>query len=516
MKKTILLLASALVLWSCTEGGLPLVETDVNAIQVVMESDGTKTSVTDMGYFTWSTGDRIWLHTTSGSVEGVLSAGAGTVNATFTYGPYVGTMTGMGVYPYGSHAITEGQLTVNLPATYELGANTYNTNAAMCGEAENGILKFNHLAGVMKFTFNNAPAGTSQFKLTLDRKINGDFQADLTAIDPVISTEEATDDSQRTVIFNFNPLQEAKSLQLYIPLPIGTYNSLAIELSAGEERVWSYSNAVTNTINRKTLLLMPTITLGGTVNGDIEHGDVSGGDVEDGSDNSDNSGNAIDYVDEYGINHGHGVEIDAVVWAPVNCGYHATDYPWGKLYQWGRKYGQGYSHDYDATEPVVKDGNRVSATVGNDVANSNIFYKVQYYYDWVDPWDGTLWNLGTESEPVKTDYDPCPDGWRVPTYAELDMLYLNHSSWTNNDAFQSGYWFCGTSKYSEDTPRIFLAAAGNRANSDGFAHYRKFNGYYWSSDDGNGDSHCLNFSDSGIYIALGHRAYAYSVRCVQE
>ena len=40
-----------------------------------------------------------------------------------------------------------------------------------------------------------------------------------------------------------------------------------------------------------------------------------------------------DYIDEYGINQGAGVEIDGVVWAPVNCGYHATDYPYGKLYQ---------------------------------------------------------------------------------------------------------------------------------------------------------------------------------------
>ena len=50
-----------------------------------------------------------------------------------------------------------------------------------------------------------------------------------------------------------------------------------------------------------------------------------------------------DYIDEYGINHGPGVKIDGVVWAPVNCGYHATDFKYGKLYQWGRKYGQGYS-----------------------------------------------------------------------------------------------------------------------------------------------------------------------------
>ena len=40
-----------------------------------------------------------------------------------------------------------------------------------------------------------------------------------------------------------------------------------------------------------------------------------------------------DYIDEYGINHGPGVEIGGVVWAPVNCGYHETDFKYGKLYQ---------------------------------------------------------------------------------------------------------------------------------------------------------------------------------------
>ena len=61
-------------------------------------------------------------------------------------------------------------------------------------------------------------------------------------------------------------------------------------------------------------------------------------------DNSENvvRDNTVEYIDEYGINHGGGIMIDSIVWAPVNCGYHATDFPYGKLYQWGRYHGQGY------------------------------------------------------------------------------------------------------------------------------------------------------------------------------
>ena len=64
-----------------------------------------------------------------------------------------------------------------------------------------------------------------------------------------------------------------------------------------------------------------------------------------------------DYIDEYGVHHGQGIEIDGVVWAPVNCGYKAPTadskgFPYGKLYQGGRKYGHGYSLEYDQSEPI--------------------------------------------------------------------------------------------------------------------------------------------------------------------
>lgn len=49
----------------------------------------------------------------------------------------------------------------------------------------------------------------------------------------------------------------------------------------------------------------------------------------------------VNYVDEYGVNHGYGVEIGGIIWAPVNCGYHETDYKYGKLYQWGAQVRSG-------------------------------------------------------------------------------------------------------------------------------------------------------------------------------
>ena len=237
-----------------------------------------------------------------------------------------------------------------------------------------------------------------------------------------------------------------------------------------------------------------------------------------------------DYIDEYNENHGKGIVVGMTVWAPVNCGYHETDFKYGKLYQWGRKYGQGYSGSlYDAsykvigtysdTEvPTIEEGG-VSVITGNHKSKANIFYTgaSSYRYDWVDPQDGTLWNTGSESKPVKTEYDPCPAGWRVPTYAELNELCQNYSSWTSEEG-QPGYWFSGASSYTESVPQVFFPAAGYR-DYDGPAYNRGSNGYYWSSRPNSYYTDDLNFSSSSVNMGSYYcyfRADGLSVRCVQE
>lgn len=510
---------AGLLAGSCAVEEVPSAE---GSIVAVMENDDTRTTVTDQGRFAWSAGDQVWLQTTGGAVIGTLSSGAGTSSAEFTYGAYIGDMTGKAAYPYNSgHSVSGDELSFVLPASYDLGSNLSNTNAAMYGEIVGGTIRFNHLAGVMRFVLKNVPAGANRFQITLDKKINGAFTADLTADYPIIEASATTTASEKTVTLHFGALDETSDISLYIPLPVGTYNTLALGLYDDDEALWTYSNIVTNTISRKTLKLMPSVTLGGSVGGDIEGGDDNeGGNVSKG-----------DYIDEYGINHSQGVEIDGVIWAPVNCGYHATDFKYGKLYQWGRKYGQGYNgflYDVsgsevgtysDATVPTIEKG-RVSVITGNHKSKENIFYTgiSSYNYDWVDPQDGKLWNSGSESKPVKTEYDPCPDGWRVPTYAELRELCKNYSSWTSEEG-QPGYWFSGASSYTENVPQVFFPAAGNR-NYGGSAYSRGGRGSYWSSRPDDDYyyryAYSLYFHSSSVDMDYDGRAGGYSVRCVQE
>ena len=223
---------------------------------------------------------------------------------------------------------------------------------------------------------------------------------------------------------------------------------------------------------------------------------------------------SADYIDEYGVNHGKGTAIGMAIWAPVNCGYHKDDFKYGKLYQWGRKYGQGY--DGDATTPIIEEGG-ISAITGQHKSKSNVFFTStsELNYDWLYPQDSKLWNSGTDSNPVKTENDPCPEGWRVPTSAELAELNNNYSSWTTDDNGRSGKWLSGPNSYTASVPQVFFPAAGYRSLYGGNAYHRGYNGYYWSSRSFSDSADGLFFDSGSVFMHNG-RAHGCSVRCVQE
>lgn len=231
-----------------------------------------------------------------------------------------------------------------------------------------------------------------------------------------------------------------------------------------------------------------------------------------------------DYVDEYNINHGQGVEIDGVVWAPVNCGYHKEHYKYGKLYQWGRLFGQGYYNSYeesynDARAPWVIESKGEGSSVRHNIDYANVFFlsNSKYEYDYLYPHLDKSWNFGLETKPLKTPNDPCPDGWRVPTDTELDNLIRNYSDWTRNGG-QYGYWFSGSVPYSKDVNRVFLSAAGAHRFSAETASGRNDIGYYWSSSvmTHSYQAECLYFYDRDVSDTADARASGLSVRCVKE
>ena len=223
-----------------------------------------------------------------------------------------------------------------------------------------------------------------------------------------------------------------------------------------------------------------------------------------------------------GVDYGKGVKIGQTIWAPVNCGYEPATadykgYPYGKLYQWGRKYGQGYNSN-DATYPSGEKlvAGPVMPSVGKSDEYADVFFTVsEGPYDWCKAPNDALWNSGTEDAPVKTETDPCPAGWRVPTYKELENLNKN-SSWTTNDAGHEGRYFSGEYTFIDGAPKVFFPAAGGRNYNDGNADDRGYDGNYWSSRPYSNYAYILRFGSGITYMYSYFRADGYSVRCVQE
>ena len=314
------------------------------------------------------------------------------------------------------------------------------------------------------------------------------------------------EDEEELVIPVLSVTLNSTSLKLYEDDSVQLEATVRPADATNKTVVWTSSDATIATVDQTGLVTAVSV---GTVEIYAQAGEV----VATCSVEVNDKLMAKDYIDEYGINHGKGTLIGTVVWAPVNCGYHATDYQWGKLYQWGRKYGQG--NEGDATVPELSEGG-VSLQGGQSANNKNLFFIGSG--NWLYQADDTLWNGGTEESPKKTEYDPCPDGWRVPTSAELDILQKNNSSWKTNDLGQSGFWFSGASSYSEAAPQVFLPAAGFRNYGNGNVKGHGSNGYYWSSrPDYDNSAYYLSFFDGYESMESAYRrAGGYSVRCVQE
>lgn len=281
MKKSFFLIAvTSLMFSNCSRVEYIESTGNIREVRATMENEPQQRSaVSDNGYFTWSSGDRINIFTDNGGhVAGKLKYGAGTALGTFTYSIFGDNIepTGFAVYPYNKkHSINGCTLTACLPDTYELGSSTDNTNAIMVAIPESSSgwsLQFQHLAGLVRFRFRNVPAGVDSFSLGLGgKKINGTFSIDLNEEFPTICTDTAGSSTETVTTLTFDALEEQSDLTLFVPVPAGEYTGLSICLKAGDIIEWEHSSETAyNKIRRKSLKVMPTITIG-TASGEIDN-----------------------------------------------------------------------------------------------------------------------------------------------------------------------------------------------------------------------------------------------------
>ena len=114
-------------------------------------------------------------------------------------------------------------------------------------------------------------------------------------------------------------------------------------------------------------------------------------------------------------------------------------------------------------------------------------------------------------ENIKSDYDPCPQGWQIPTDSRL----------TYGD-FSTTTFLVSGSETNVANGRIYnnmtwFPAGGCRTYNSGVLSYMGTRGYYWSLTVSNTNAQRLYFNLNDIYSnTTNGRAYGFSVRCVQE
>lgn len=498
-----------------------------------IENDGlTRTTLDEHNNIRWSANDQIIIFrkTTLGSKYQVKDASVGKTSGSFSlvssgssgddFDAGVDLEHNIAFYPYSESLECERfssdyKINVNLPSEQTYAPESFgNGTFPMVAVSETNSLTFRNVCGGMKLQLKGtAKIASIKVEGKNGEKLSGNAYV-IAYTDDTKPAITMADNASTSVTLDCGAgvqLNESTATEFIISLPptefIKGFIITVTDVNGGTQVI---ETSKSNTVLRSSLLVMPVVT--------IEIAAMPLG---------------MDYVDEYGVNHGPGVEIDGVIWAPVNCGYHATDFKYGKLYQWGRKYGQGYDGEFydgdwdqeysDAVLPEFIYGNgSISIEEGQLEKYANVFFRGgNQDYDWVYPHDGSLWNKGTDESPQKNNNnDPCPQGWRVPTYAEYNAVIAHKSSWTTNENGINGYYFSGSSLYSEYVPQIFLPAAGSRVYYDEACGYnRGSGGRYWSSRAGGKSDNLAYYIYIDRYDAywdLYDRALGYSVRCVQE
>ena len=173
----------------------------------------------------------------------------------------------------------------------------------------------------------------------------------------------------------------------------------------------------------------------------------------------------------------------------------------GGYWQWGRK-GPDSSQWYDTNTENFAHG-----PTGPDSgdANDGEISSLNDNYAPDDSWSDTS----------KTASDPCPTGYRVPTYSQWDGVLDNNTqstvgTWSTDDTNYSSARFFGND--------LMLSAAGYRFLGRGSLYHRGGSGTYWSSTHGTSNyAWSLNFYSSyATTYSSSDRRNGFSVRCVAE
>ena len=212
------------------------------------------------------------------------------------------------------------------------------------------------------------------------------------------------------------------------------------------------------------------------------------------------------------------------------------------LYQWGRK---DAFPGVDASKLAAN--SHFTANAGDNMSIENGIQHPDNFYTWGSSWYSTpptgysyynLWsadntvtggyNQGNDNPVVKTVYDPCPVGFKMPAnnaFTGFTTTGLNSTSQSEMNVDGTDNWQTYQNNFghnfwtnSSKTATINFPASGFRVSNDGSLNNVGYNGYYWSAVPNSSNNACYLYSDSGnVYpLIYNSRSYGFAVRAVSE
>ncbi len=170
---------------------------------------------------------------------------------------------------------------------------------------------------------------------------------------------------------------------------------------------------------------------------------------------------------------------------------------YGDLYQWGRC---PDGHESKTSSTTSTNATTAVPNLGNSWDGKFMTEVSTTPYDWLIIQDNTLW------QGVSGTNNPCPNGYRLPTEAELDAERL---SWVQPP-------ISSTNDYNGAfASPLKLPGCGYRSPSGTFLS--EGYGYYRNSTISGGHAGWLYFYNTGTAgMTTSYRVYGMSVRCIKD
>lgn len=190
------------------------------------------------------------------------------------------------------------------------------------------------------------------------------------------------------------------------------------------------------------------------------------------------------------------------------------------FYQWGRPnpmlLPSAWNSTTDHTPGSITKASKASDLVTGLVNPTTFYYNASEPGNWFGDksyynlWDAACIEAGeSDNDTVKTVYDPCPVGWKIPngnTFKGLDYISIDNG-------------IIKMRRYSGDTVGVGFPISGYRFSSTGAIYLTGDESYVWTSAALNNKyAYAFYFSKNLIVTAnaFGRRASGYSVRPVQD